>query len=239
MPTVFPNDARPVQEPGGRLIRLQAHPAAGGQKTWMIFLHQKKTKLYASTRFFTTPTVKKNPNWIQYFWFSSENECYDSLLRFRQCFLYCFREKIGFSLFFNGFPIEMSWILYRFGCFRTLNIISTRRPVLHAWFLSKNKVCSKKFVMEEDFTFYILRFWLKCRKFDRILHVLMSIRSQSFFSILAGIEIINKWFLFIWAQKQRWWGYTTLHKNDHLKTFYYKINRQYSYFFFDIFGRYR
>ena len=51
MPTVFPNDARPVQEPGGRLIRLQAPPAAAGQNKYMFYYDfplSKKTKLYVA-----------------------------------------------------------------------------------------------------------------------------------------------------------------------------------------------
>ena len=46
MPTVFPNDARPVQEAGGGLNSLRAPPAAAGQNKNMFFLHHKKTKLY-------------------------------------------------------------------------------------------------------------------------------------------------------------------------------------------------
>ena len=36
MPTVFPNDARPVQEAGGGLNSLRAPPAAAGQNSNMF-----------------------------------------------------------------------------------------------------------------------------------------------------------------------------------------------------------
>ena len=79
MPTVFPNDARPVQEPGGRLIRLQAHPAAGGQKKWRIYYDfppSKKNKtiytwveilLWFSRVFLMPKKARKGEKWGECF----------------------------------------------------------------------------------------------------------------------------------------------------------------------------